>query len=90
MRVLYANSCPCDGMDVQVTSVPIDSDTLAALGAFQFNIALKVPWVMRSIVVRASGCLHGSTAPRVAVEQPRMCSHTLFLVLCNRQLVETC
>eukprot|EP01043_Picozoa_sp_COSAG02_P022081 COSAG02_NODE_1137_length_14313_cov_6.111369_9_plen_100_part_00 len=52
MLVLYTNSRSCYGMDVQVTSVPIDSDTLAALGAFQFNIALKVPWVMRSIVVR--------------------------------------
>ena len=46
------------GMDAQVTSVLTDSDTLAALGAFQFNIALKVPWVMRSIVVSGSGCLH--------------------------------
>jgi hypothetical protein len=40
------------GLGMQVTSVPTNSENLTALGAFQFDIALKVPWVMRSIVVR--------------------------------------
>ena len=35
-----------------VTSIPTGSDALTALGAFQFNIALKVPWVRKCVFLR--------------------------------------